>query len=159
MADVTWSTLTPSPGAAPALPIPVWVLLGFAAWTLLSLMLSVGVYRLSRILTRRAEIKEFRGDRLEGPDWYKRAMRNHANCVENLPVYGAIVLAMVVGGVQSSVLDVLAVVLLCARVVHTVIFVGFEQTNLVTALRFTFFFVQFVCMFGMGGVVTAGVVD
>jgi hypothetical protein len=31
--------------------IPVWMLLGFAAWTLLLLSTTVGVYRWSRILT------------------------------------------------------------------------------------------------------------
>lgn len=31
--------------------VPVWVLLGFAGWTLSTLSLSVGVYRWSRILT------------------------------------------------------------------------------------------------------------
>ena len=33
------------------MPIPVWVLLGFAAWTLIILFTTVGVYRWSRILT------------------------------------------------------------------------------------------------------------
>jgi hypothetical protein len=36
--------------------IPVWVLLGFAAWTLLTLVTTVGVYRWARILTSRAAI-------------------------------------------------------------------------------------------------------
>lgn len=36
--------------------IPILVLLGFAAWTLLTLFDSVGVYRWSRSLTRRASI-------------------------------------------------------------------------------------------------------
>jgi hypothetical protein len=38
------------------MPIPVWVLLGFAAWTLLLLFAKVEVYRRSRILTGRAAI-------------------------------------------------------------------------------------------------------
>lgn len=32
------------------MPIPVWVLLGFAGWTLLLLFSTVGVYRWSRLL-------------------------------------------------------------------------------------------------------------
>jgi hypothetical protein len=35
---------------------PVLVLLGFAAWTLLTLFASIGAYRWSRILTGRASI-------------------------------------------------------------------------------------------------------
>ena len=37
------------------MPIPVWVLLGFAAWTLLILFATVGVYRWSRILYQVSE--------------------------------------------------------------------------------------------------------
>ena len=36
---------------------PVWVLLGFAAWTLLTLFTTIGVYRWTRILTGRASIR------------------------------------------------------------------------------------------------------
>jgi hypothetical protein len=36
--------------------IPVWVLLGFAAWTLLTLFTTIGVYRWTRILTGRTSI-------------------------------------------------------------------------------------------------------
>lgn len=68
--------------------IPVWVLLAFAVWTMLVLMLTVGIYRWGLIFTGRAEVKEFRADRVEGSDWYRRSMRAHLNCVENLPVYG-----------------------------------------------------------------------
>ena len=44
------------------MPIPVWVLLGFAAWTLLTLFTTIGVYRWTRILTGRASIAEWRAD-------------------------------------------------------------------------------------------------
>ena len=74
--------------------IPVWVLLLFAGWTLATLLATVGVYRWSRILTGRAALSEFRADEQHGSDWYRRAMRAHANCVENLPVYAAIVVAI-----------------------------------------------------------------
>jgi hypothetical protein len=44
------------------MPIQVWVLLGFADWTLLILFATVGVYRWSRILTGRAAIAAWRAD-------------------------------------------------------------------------------------------------
>ena len=75
--------------------VPVWMLVGFAVWTVLLLLATVGVYRWSRILTGRLPIRSFRADQVEGADWYIRAMRAHANCVENLPVFGAIVFAMI----------------------------------------------------------------
>ena len=55
--------------------VPVWMLVGFAAWTVLLLLTTVGVYRWSRILTGRVAIRNFRADQIEGADWYNRAMR------------------------------------------------------------------------------------
>ena len=48
--------------------IPVWVLLGFAGWTVFTLLAGVGVYRWSRILTGRTEMKDFRADGTEGTE-------------------------------------------------------------------------------------------
>jgi hypothetical protein len=62
---------------------PVWMLLGFAAWTLLLLTFTIGVYRWTRILTGRVGMAGFPADKVEGEDWYRRSMRAHANCVEN----------------------------------------------------------------------------
>ena len=124
--------------------VPVGMLVGFAAWTILLLLATVGVYRWSRILTGRVAIRNFRGDQIEGADWYKRAMRAHANCVENLPVFGAIVLGLYVGNVASAFVNALAVAVLVARVMQSLVHVCFVQTDIVTALRFGFFFVQIV---------------
>jgi uncharacterized membrane protein YecN with MAPEG domain len=129
---------------------PVWVLLGFVGWTLLVLLLSVGVYRWSRILTGRQKIADFPADASGGADWYKRATRAHANCIENLPVYAGIVLAAQVAHVDDLFLDVLAVVLLAARVIQSSIHISFVQTNRAVSFRFSFFMVQFVCMAAMG---------
>jgi uncharacterized MAPEG superfamily protein len=130
--------------------IPVWVLLLFAGWTLATLLATVGVYRWSRILTGRAALSEFRADEPQGSDWYRRAMRAHANCVENLPLYAAVVVAIATSGVRSPVLDTLAVVLLAARVLQTVTHVVVEQTDPVVGVRFAFFFIQIACMAAMG---------
>jgi uncharacterized MAPEG superfamily protein len=48
--------------------------------------------------------------------WYIRAMRAHANCVENLPVFGAIVFGLYVGNVASAFVNALAVAFLVARI-------------------------------------------
>jgi len=133
--------------------VPVLVLLGFAGWTLITLLATVGTYRWSRILTGRAQISEWNPAVTQGSDWYQRAMRAHANCLENLPVYGAIVIAIVATGVDSPRLDLLAIVLLLARVCQTVAHIAFTPTNPVAAVRFAFFFTQIVCMFWMGTLV------
>ncbi|HEU4639425.1 MAG TPA: MAPEG family protein [Candidatus Binatia bacterium] len=124
--------------------LPVWMLVGFAAWTVLLLLATVGVYRWSRILTGRVAIREFRADQIEGADWYKRAMRAHANCVENLPVFGAIVLGLYVGNVGSDLVNALAVAVLVGRIMQSLVHVCFVQTDIVTSVRFGFFFVQVV---------------
>jgi len=124
--------------------LPVWMLVGFAAWTVLLLLATVGVYRWSRILTGRVAIREFRADQIEGADWYKRAMRAHANCIENLPIFGAIVLGLYVGNVSSALVNALAVAVLVARILQSLVHVCFVQTDIVTSVRFGFFFVQIV---------------
>jgi uncharacterized MAPEG superfamily protein len=135
--------------------IPAWVLLGFAGWTLLVLFGTVGTYRWSRILTGRAGLAEWRADQVQGSEWYGRAMRAHMNCVENLPVYAAIVVCAGLAGIDSLLLDVLALALIVARLCQTVIHIGFVQTEFVAGLRFAFFFVQALCMVTMGIVVAA----
>jgi uncharacterized MAPEG superfamily protein len=124
--------------------LPMWMLLGFAAWTVLLLLSTVGVYRWSRILTGRVPIRDFRADQVEGEDWYRRSMRAHANCIENLPVFGAIVFALYVAGVGSSSVNFLSMCVLAARVAQSLVHVCLVQTNTVAAMRFAFFFVQLV---------------
>ena len=133
--------------------IPVLVLLGFTAWTLLVLFGSIGVYRWSRILTGRASLAEWRADVPQGSDWYQRAMRAHMNCVENLPLYGALVVALNATGLQSGTVDRLAVMLLAARIGQTLGHIVLPPTNAATALRFSLFVVQVVCMVAMGAVI------
>lgn len=129
--------------------IPVWMLLGFSAWTLLLLLATVGVYRWSRILTGRVAIRDFRADRVEGEDWYRRSMRAHANCVENLPVFGAIVLALHLAGVGGPTVNFLSISVLAARVAQSLVHVCLVQTNTVAALRFAFFLAQLVSFFAL----------
>jgi uncharacterized MAPEG superfamily protein len=122
--------------------VPVWMLLGFAVWTVLLLLATVGVYRWSRILAGRVPIRDFRADQIEGEDWYRRAMRAHANCIENLPVFGAIVFALYVSGVGGSTVNYLSISVLVARVIQSLVHVCHVQTNTVAAMRFAFFSVQ-----------------
>jgi uncharacterized MAPEG superfamily protein len=136
--------------------IPIWALLGFAIWTLLLLLATVGVYRWSRILTGRTPIREFRADRVEGDDFYKRAMRAHANCVENLPVFGAIVLALYASGTAGPVVDAVSLAVLAARVVQSLIHVSFVQTNTAVSFRFAFFSTQLVGFLWLSILVVAG---
>jgi uncharacterized MAPEG superfamily protein len=130
--------------------VPVWVLLLFAAWTLMLLFLTVGFFRWSRILAGRATIREWRPDEDQGTDRYRRAMRAHANCLENLPIYIVVVIALLVTEAKSPWLDGLAIILLIARIAQSVLHIGLTQTELVAGARFGFYSVQIACMIIMG---------
>jgi uncharacterized MAPEG superfamily protein len=139
----------PAPRGDLSVSVPIYALLGFAAWTLFVLMVTVGVYRWSMILTGRASVAEWRADQPQGAAWYQRGMRAHANCIENLPVFAAIVLAAHAADVVDSRLDLLAVTVLAARICQTTVHVSFEQTNAVVSVRFSFFLVQVLAMIAM----------
>jgi len=100
---------------------------------LLILFATVGVYRWSRILTGRTAIAAWRADEMQGTEWYRRAIRAHMNCVENLPIYTAIVVALLAARVTSPVLDGLAIVILLARICQSLIHLLMEQTNTVAS--------------------------
>ena len=122
--------------------VPMWMLLGFATWTLLLLMSTVGVYRWIAILLGRQRIGAFRSDQVEGDDWYRRSVRAHANCIENLPVFGAIILALQVSGISGPTVDRLCIAVLAARLVQSTIHVSHVQTDAFVSVRFSFFCIQ-----------------
>lgn len=128
---------------------PIWMLLAFTTWTVVLLSFTIGVYRWAHILSGRAQVSAFRADQVEGAEWYKRAMRAHANCIENLPVFGAIVFAIYVSGVGGSIVDALCISIMVARILQSLTHVCFQQTNLVATMRFAFFLVQLVSFFSL----------
>lgn len=128
---------------------PVFALLMFAVWTYLLLFSTVGWYRWSRILTGKAPISSFKAVNPQGADWYLRAMRAHANCVENLPVFGAVVFAIYVAEVSSTAMNALAVIVPIARVGQTLVHVALPETNRSVSVRFAFFFTQVICVLAL----------
>ncbi len=133
-----------------SMTIPLWVMLGFAAWTLAVLMGGIGVYRWSRILAGHATMAEWRADATQGSEWYQRAMRAHMNCVENLPVYAAVALAAALAGVGGRDIDILAITFLAARIGQSLVHITRPQTEHVAALRFGLYLAQVVCVASMG---------
>jgi uncharacterized MAPEG superfamily protein len=131
--------------------VPVWMLLGFATWTALLLLVTVGTYRWVRIFTGREAIRNFPADAGGGADWYKRATRAHANCIENLPVYGVVVFVLSVRGISSPVVDALALLVIPSRVVQSLTHICFEQTARAVSIRFSAFSVQLACFMILAG--------
>lgn len=130
--------------------IPVWIGLAFAGWTLLVLVGTVGVYRWSQIFSGRSRVADWKADEPQGSEWYRRAVRAHMNCVENLPVYGSVALAAVATGVHSQFLDAFAIAFMVARICQTSVHIALKQTETVASLRFGLFLVQIVCAVAMG---------
>lgn len=125
--------------------IPTWMLLGFATWTILLLASTIGIYRWVLIFAGRMPVNGFSADRPEGAGWYQRAMRAHANCIENLPVFGAIVFALHASGTAGPAADFASVIALAARVMQSLVHVCLPQTSAVVSVRFSFLLVQLVC--------------
>jgi hypothetical protein len=129
-----------------AMTIPVWVLLGFAVWTIAVLMAGIGIRRWSLILMGRAQLTDFPSDQPHGSTAYRRAVRAHANCVENLPVFGAIVFALSASQTASATIDMLAIVFLIARICQSLVHMTFAETNATVLIRFSFFAAQLAIM-------------
>jgi len=121
---------------------PQFSLLGFAIWTLIVPLGAVAFYRWSRILTGGARINDFPADAVTGLDWYRRAMRAHANCVENLPVFASVVLLMSLIGVAGSWADALTLVVLIGRMLQSSVHIFWKETVLTVSIRFACFLLQ-----------------
>jgi uncharacterized MAPEG superfamily protein len=128
---------------------PQWTVVAFAAWTLIVLIFGVGTRRWYLILSREAAIASFPADTPHGSPAYRRAMRAHANCVENLPVYGAIVLVAEIARLVPAHMDTLALVVMACRIMQSTIHVLLPETNSTVTVRFTFFLAQIAVMIWM----------
>lgn len=137
------------------MPIPLMALLGFALWSLLILFVTIGPYRWARILTGRTRASYWTADPNAGMGFYPRAMRAHMNCIENLPVFGAIVYVIDRAGLQSPLLNALALVVLGARIVQSSVHISLVQTDTVALVRFGFYFAQVVAMIAMAAILIA----
>ena len=135
--------------------LPLWCLLFFVVWTLLIVLVGIGAFRVASVLAGKASPRAFPGDTPHGPEWYRRVMRAHANCVENLPLFAAVVLVGHVAGVRDPTFDLLAQAYVFGRVGQTVAHVA-SGRSMVINVRFAFFCVQLVSLAGMiGRIVTS----
>ena len=137
-------------GIVPILP-PLAALALFAVWALV-LVLSIGVWRLGQVLLGQRKANDFPSGTQHGGDAYWRLNRAHTNVVENLPIFGALVLAGVYLQIQETLFLLLPTVVLYARITQTVIHVSSGSEFAVT-LRFLAYVVQVASMFLIGALV------
>jgi uncharacterized MAPEG superfamily protein len=121
-----------------------WALLGFVAWTLLVVVGTIGAPRLTAIARKQAKPSSFNPAVPHGSERYQRCMRAHANCVENLPVFAALVLLGGALGLTGSWFQVAAFCVLPARILQSVAHIASGRNRAILA-RFAFFSVQLVC--------------
>jgi uncharacterized MAPEG superfamily protein len=125
----------------------LYALTAFAAWTLL---LSGAVFsaRLPLMLIADFRINSFPSGSPHGPDRYWRLNRAHANAVENLPVFAAIVLIGKIIGESRDVFEHLALIVPAARIAQSALHVSSNHEVVVT-FRFICFFAQWAAMMAM----------
>ncbi len=129
--------------------LALWSLLAYAVWTL-TLMLGVFLARTQGVVTQTARITDFPADVPHGSNVYRRMTRAHLNCVENLPVFGAVVLVGDQGGLVHPAIDTLAILVVAFRVAQSVAHIS-SGSGRVIMLRATFFAIQVLCILGMVG--------
>ena len=125
---------------------PMLSLLGFSIWTLATLLVTVGGYRWTMILSGRQPITSFAADDGHGPAWYRRAIRAHANCVENLPLFIVAVLVNGGGSTQSFAVSALCMLVFSARIIQTLAHVLLNPTSFGIWIRFLAFLTQIIAI-------------
>jgi len=129
--------------------LSLWMLLGFAGWTLLILLMGVGVPRWLLIFQGKAMLTSFPGDVAHGSPAYRRATRAHANCIENLPVFAAIVLTASAAHLNPPHMGLLAATILGARIVQSCVHMFLPESNASIAVRFSGLLIQVSAMIAM----------
>lgn len=125
-----------------------WALLGFVAWTWLLLVGGIGATRVGQVMRREAPANSFNPQVPHGTEAYQRRMRAHLNCIENLPIFAALVLLGGAMGGTGSLFQVAAIAVLPARIGQSVAHVA-SGRNRAVMVRATFFAVQLLCFAAM----------
>ena len=126
---------------------PLYALMGFVFWTLF-IVLGIGVARVAQVISGKTAVNGFPSGQPHGSDGYWRLNRAHMNCVENLPLFAAVVLAGHVSGLTSGAFATLSEVYIFARVAQSIFHVS-SGSAMAVNLRFTCFIVQVGCLLTM----------
>ena len=121
-----------------------WALLGFVGWTLLLLVLGIGVTRIGQVMRREASANSFNPQVPHGTESYQRRMRAHLNCIENLPIFATLVLLGATLGVVGSTFQAAAFAVLPMRIGQSVAHIASGRNRAVLG-RFGFFSAQLIC--------------
>lgn len=126
---------------------PLACLVLFALWALV-LVVALGAVRGFLVLSGRKRPTDFPAGVQHGGDAYWRLNRAHLNTLENLPIFGALVLAGVALHVSSPLFRTLPQVIVLARVAQSLVHLSSGRA-LAINVRFTAFLVQVISMFAL----------
>jgi hypothetical protein len=124
-------------------PHSITALVLYAVWAI-ALVLMVGADRVLMVLRGQAKANSFTPGMQHGSDSYWRINRAHMNTVENLPIFATIVLSGWVVSLETATFNRLAVIVVCARIIQSLIHILSGSVTAIS-LRFLAFGVQLVC--------------
>ena len=114
-------------------------LLGFAAWTIVMVML-LGLFRTGLVFGGKKKSNEFSASGEDLGGFGYRATRVHANCYENLPVAGAVLLYAVATN-QTAVTDPFALIFLGLRIAQSCVHL-LSTARFMVLIRFSLYIGQ-----------------
>lgn len=121
-------------------------LAGFAAWTLF-LVLLIGLYRASLVISGKRAPNQFDPGGADVGEFSRRLCRAHANCYENLPIFGGLI-AVALATDQTQATDGLAMWFLGARIGQSIVHLA-STSNMAVNARFALYLVQWFIMAAM----------
>ena len=128
-------------------PTALIALILYALWAMF-LVLCVGAVRVSQVVSGKATPLSFPTGGPHGPEPYGRLSRAHMSTVENLPIFATVVLTGWAANAISPAFNLLAVIVVSARAVQSLIHIASGSVHAVN-LRFAAFVVQLLCQFWM----------
>ena len=114
-------------------------LLGFIGWTLL-LIVTVELVRVYLVLATGRKVTQFNPDGADISPFMHRLARAHANCVENFPIFGGLLILAILTN-QTHLTNPLAPYFLAARLAQSVTHL-ISSRALAISIRFVFFVIQ-----------------
>ena len=115
------------------------VLASFIAWTLLLLVL-MEIIRTQLVVRGRVPANGFTPDNRALSPFMQRLARAHANCIENLPIFGGLLLLAIATG-RTALTDPLAFGFLACRIGQSLVHLA-STSSAAVSIRFTAFAVQ-----------------
>lgn len=127
-----------------ALSPTLYALTGFAGWTLILMLIMTTNRVLNSFGGPKIPMNKFSATGEDLPGFGQRVTRAHLNCLENLPVFAALVAATMLSE-QFGVMENTAMYVLYARIAQSVVHLISASLPMVL-VRGSFFFVQVVLM-------------